>query len=471
MQTKTTTQATTTNALLLLTIFNHASWSILHVAARYLLVYSTITFDSQTLLSSAKGSAAIFLYLIGIINSWCAGGDDTIHSSLSSVTTALDTSNACVVDGNYDDEADDPDLNDGQSIQYDIDESAVTLNNDKLKSTYQQSSSLLPVKSDQNHDRNQYSEANQVIESELRRQKIKYTLLFAIVSTTRASSNIASSKYTYPYNISKLVLLGGVLGILVLRQTDVSCLMLLSSPFIFFLALIASLTPIIIALLDRILLQSPFPPLLWPTIILSGFGGFLIAISQSDGDSISSRDNLIGCSLQLLSAIFSAFARILMKRTEHILTPTHIVQTNNISNCVLPLLYTLIANPFSWRAFRYLLFTPKSLIAWCTISIGVYSFTSTLQIRLVRILGPGFYSSWVAIRVLGSMILSTIVLGEGISSWLEYVGVGLMLITVSIYIVETRKWMNNRKEESEISTEAREEEEEFDNEEYEMEDT
>ena len=116
MQTKTTTQATTTNALLLLTIFNHASWSTLHVAARYLLVYSTITFDSQTLLSSAKGSAAIFLYLIGIINSWCAGGDDTIHSSLSSVTTALDTSNACVVDGNYDDEADDPDLNDGQSI-------------------------------------------------------------------------------------------------------------------------------------------------------------------------------------------------------------------------------------------------------------------------------------------------------------------------------------------------------------------
>ena len=101
----------------------------------------------------------------------------------------------------------------------------------------------------------------------------------------------------------------------------------------------------------------------------------------------------------------------------------------------------------------------------------MYSFASTLQIRLVRILGPGFYSSWVAIRVLGSMILSTIVLGEGISSWLEYVGVGLMLITVSIYLVETRKWMNNRKEESEISTEAREEEEEFDNEEYEMEDT
>jgi len=232
----------------------------------------------------------------------------------------------------------------------------------------------------------------------------------------------------------------------------------------FFLALISSLTPIIIALLDRILLQSPFPPLLWPTVILSGLGGFLIAICQSnnDGDSsISSRDNLIGCSLQLLSAIFSAFARILMKQTEHILTPTHIVQTNNIFNCVLPLLYTLITNPSSWRAFRYLPFTPKSLLSWCTISIGVYSFASTLQIRLVRILGPGFYSSWVSVRVLGSIILSSLVLGEGMSSLLEYIGVALMIITVSIYLVETRKWMDNRKDESEISAEAREEGEEL----------
>ena len=111
------------------------------------------------------------------------------------------------------------------------------------------------------------------------------------------------------------------------------------------------------------------------------------------------------------------------------------------------------------------------MIAWCTISIGVYSFASTLQIRLVRVLGPGFYSSWVAIRVLGSMILSSIFLGEGISSWLEYAGIALMLITVSIYIVKTRKWMDhNMKEESEIH-EAIREEEEFGNEELEMEDT
>lgn len=219
-------------------------------------------------------------------------------------------------------------------------------------------------------------------------------------------------------------------------------------------ALIASLTPIIIAIVDRLALRSPFPPLLWPTVLLSSLGGALIAASQSvdnhkssqsDGaDRISPADNLIGCSLQLVSAIFSAFARILMKRTERILTPTEIVQTNNVSNCLIPLCITVARNPSSWRAFRYLAASPKSLLAWCTISIGVYSLASTLQIRLVRKLGPGFYSSWVAVRVLFSMLLSAVILGEGIGSWLEWIGAGLMIVTVSVYLVQTRKWMDRR---------------------------
>ena len=223
---------------------------------------------------------------------------------------------------------------------------------------------------------------------------------------------------------------------------------------IFFPALIASFTPVIIALLDRFVLRSPFPPFLWPTIILSGVGGFIIAISQIDSESMSEQDrtisptdNLIGCSLQFISAIFSAFARILMKRTEHVLTPTHIVQTNNISNCLCPFIYTIITNPSSWKAFRYLFVTPKSLLAWCTMSIGVYSFASTLQIRLVRKLGPANYSSWVAVRVLGSVILSIFILGEGIKSWLEWVGICLMTVTISFYLVDTRKWMMDQRNE------------------------
>ena len=51
-----------------------------------------------------------------------------------------------------------------------------------------------------------------------------------------------------------------------------------------------------------------------------------------------------------------------------------------------------------------------------------------------------------AIRVLGSMILSTMILGEGIKGWLEWVGICLMIGTISIYLVKTREWMEKKKE-------------------------
>jgi len=67
--------------------------------------------------------------LISIINSWCSDGD-TIYSRLSSADTEEDTT--CVVDGNYDDEADDPVSSDG-SIR-DTDES-IPNNDNFLQST------------------------------------------------------------------------------------------------------------------------------------------------------------------------------------------------------------------------------------------------------------------------------------------------------------------------------------------------
>ncbi|KAL7525347.1 hypothetical protein ACHAWF_001318 [Thalassiosira exigua] len=134
-----------------------------------------------------------------------------------------------------------------------------------------------------------------------------------------------------------------------------------------------------------------------------------------------------------------------MKRTERVLPPAHVVQTNNVSNCLFPFVYTMIYDPSSRGAFRYLLVEPKSLLAWCTISVRVYSFASSLQVRLVRALGPGPYSSWSAVRVLGSMAPSAWVLGEGVRGQLEWAGAALMTATVSIYLLETTRWMDRQK--------------------------
>ena len=136
-----------------------------------------ITFESQTLLSSTKGFAAIFLFIIGIINSWIIGN------------CVDDTSNVGCTDNNNDDD------NVPQS------------NNLHLAPPKQSTTvtSLLYKQCDANQENNDGCE--DVERRVLQRKRIIYTLLFAFVSTSRASSNIASANYTYSYNISKLQLL------------------------------------------------------------------------------------------------------------------------------------------------------------------------------------------------------------------------------------------------------------------------
>jgi len=60
----------------------------------------------------------------------------------------------------------------------------------------------------------------------------------------------------------------------------------------------------------------------------------------------------------------------------------------------------------------------------------------------VRKLGPGLYSSWASFRTLGTMVLSASILGEGISGLLEWLGVGLLVASMSVYLGETRKWLD-----------------------------
>lgn len=211
-----------------------------------------------------------------------------------------------------------------------------------------------------------------------------------------------------------------------------------------------------VAKLDAIFLGSSTPPLLWPTMLSSVLGILLIAISQSadkykSSNNITPRDNAIGCSLQIAVVIMNSFGRILQKQTEGILTPIDIVQTGNVSNCVFPLIYTLYYKPQVWNSFRTLLSSPYSLIALLTISLVCYCFVSQQQVRLTRTLGPATFSSWSAVRILFSMVLSAAFLGEHIKSWMEWLGIGIMITSVSVYFVDVRRWIEDGKQREEVN--------------------
>ena len=194
MPTLSSTTTETTNTLLLLTIINHASWSTLHVAARYLQVYAQpITFDSPTLLSSTKGFAAFFLFIFGIASSWA---DENYYSAgnkysrFQSVNDTLNASASCLVDDNDKSKSNNKNERAESATQYDT-----------LTSKEQ-----IAAMSNQSTTHAIQDEDTEIEDGILlQRKRLMYALLFAVVSTTRASSNIASAKFTYPYNISEYV--------------------------------------------------------------------------------------------------------------------------------------------------------------------------------------------------------------------------------------------------------------------------
>ena len=204
-------------------------------------------------------------------------------------------------------------------------------------------------------------------------------------------------------------------------------------------AAINSLTPIVAAFGDSFFLKASLPRAPWPCVIMSFVGCAVIGVSQShvvdmSAAGVFSSDDAMGCALQFLSMCFSAAARILMKRTEHILSQNEAVQTNNVSNFVFPLLHALLTNPEGWEAFRHI-FVPQNSLSWLTIALLVYTIGSTGQMSLVRSMGPGMYSSLSAVRVLGSALLSAIWLKEPVRNWLEWLGLGIIVMTMTLCTV------------------------------------
>jgi len=356
----------------LLALINHIIWSTLTVASRYLQVYAVPTvFDGQGVLATAKATSLILIFTCSHI-----------------VCPEKEEQNSSRTHENDDDEGKDSDA----VMQEDANVDDVDARAERRPTVpVRQKGMLEPMQA-------------HTTPPPPKRTKIFFALLFGIVATCRAALNIASAQFTLSYYITA----------------------------------INSLTPLVVSIGDKMFLETDMPSAIWPCIFASIVGCATIAASQSplmskgdsSGFSFTAQD-AIGCGLQFMSTCFSAAARLLMKRTESILSRNEAVQTNNACNFIFPLSYTLVTNPGGWEAYREM--NLQSLAAWTIISVLVYTIGSTGQMSLVRSMGPGVYSSLGAIRVLGSAILSALWLNEPVQNWLEWSGLLIIMCTMTLY--------------------------------------
>lgn len=249
-------------------------------------------------------------------------------------------------------------------------------------------------------------------------KKLISCLIFGSLATCRSAFNFLASKNTKAYNI----------------------------------VLIQNASPMIVTFMDYYFLGTKsIPKTLVPCIIFTMVGGSIIAYAQAqpfstthvddDHSVISSTtisknnmNDLVGCSLAFFAVLMSALCRLMMKLTHSILSPTEMAFSGHCFNVVVPLLYSL-TTPTTTSSWNILLnLSIQSYLAWSFIAIFICTFSSPMQIYLNRVLGPSLFSSMSGVRVLGSVSLSYIVLKEPIMNELEWIGVGITLMTMTFYV-------------------------------------
>jgi drug/metabolite transporter (DMT)-like permease len=228
--------------------------------------------------------------------------------------------------------------------------------------------------------------------------------LFGVVTVLRSITNILSQRYTLALYVQ----------------------------------LIGLLTPFLVVLLSRIVLNERAPRLTIPAILLSTAGallmmseistaGFTIALTQSDW---------LGIALALISSLFLAMYMILVRRTTHAHVSGGAVLAFQTVLIQLSALCVSLAWGEDWG--RWLVIRTQDWAVFVAYTLLVVVVANGLQIAAIRRLGAPMVSSLMGWRLVATLSAGMLLLDEQLTSPLQIVGMMLVLSTITWYLSQQR---------------------------------
>jgi drug/metabolite transporter (DMT)-like permease len=202
-----------------------------------------------------------------------------------------------------------------------------------------------------------------------------------------------------------------------------------------YVQLITLMTPFIVAFLSVVLLRERLPGRTWQAMVLSFIGSLLIISSDigTDGFHFSlTPSDWLGMGLATTSALFLALYMIAVRRTIATDAPSHVLllfQGTVIMAAALPISLTIGEE---WTAWRYL--SPMDWLAVFTFMAVVLVGANGLQIVALRHLGASVVSSLMGWRLVSTLAVGMLLLGEGLQSVWQTVGMVIVLTTVTWYL-------------------------------------
>jgi drug/metabolite transporter (DMT)-like permease len=207
-----------------------------------------------------------------------------------------------------------------------------------------------------------------------------------------------------------------------------------------YVQLITLMTPLIVALLSAGLFREPLPPATWPTLALSLLGSLLLMSGDIGGHGLSlalSGSDLLGIGLALASAVCLAFYMILVPRTVKAAVPGEAVLLVQLLTLTVAtgMISLLIGEDWS----RYSQLGASDWLAFGSFVLFVLLGANLFQIAALRHLGAPMVSSTMAWRLVATLALAALLLGEHLSSLWQALGALIVFVTISAYLRRQRR--------------------------------
>lgn len=205
-----------------------------------------------------------------------------------------------------------------------------------------------------------------------------------------------------------------------------------------YIQLIGLLTPFLVVLLDRVVLKARPPRFTWPALSLITLGALLM-MSDIDTAGVTmalTENDWIGIGLALASSLFLALYMILVRRTAHTAASGVAVLAFQTVLIQLSALFLSILWGEAWGRWREI--GVQDWGVFVAYSLGVVVLANGLQIAAIRRLGAPMVSSLMGWRLVATLSMGIVLLGERLTSLWQGVGMLLVLGAITWYLSRQR---------------------------------
>jgi len=230
---------------------------------------------------------------------------------------------------------------------------------------------------------------------------------------------------------------GSVYSLLTLGRATTN---MLSSKFTLALytQLITQLGPFVVALLSCAFLQETMPRCFLPALILSTMGAMLTVVGLAESNNVTlGYVDAFGIGLSLVSIIFSAGMRIIMKISSTSLSQHELISWQFTNALPLVAFASISKTSSAWE--RVLAISTHDVLIVFAFTLVMTLFANVSQVTSVRHLGPTFASSLQPLRLVSTAAGGYLVLGECACSALVWSGLLLITGVLSVYLCAQRQ--------------------------------